>query len=151
MNKAFVREPDDNGQRFCPRCKSAGIAVSDETLAAHLTSEAHRELGEPSFFCPFARCDVAYFDLFDRTASVEALIDAAYPKDPTAPLCRCFGLTIDDVESDIREGTVERVRTVVERAKTSEAHCHTAAPDGRCCVPEVQRYYFRALQKQQAT
>jgi hypothetical protein len=151
MNKAFVREPDDNGQRLCPSCGSAGIPVSNDTLAAHLAGDAYRELGEPAFYCPFPRCDVAYFDLFDRTAPIEALVNGAFPKDPTAPLCRCFGLTIDDVEEDIREGTVRRVRSVVDRSKTAEARCHTAAPDGRCCVPEVQRYYFRGLEKQQAT
>ena len=149
MNKAFVREPDDNGQRLCPSCGSIGIAVTEETISAHLTAAARQELGEPSYYCPFARCSVAYFDLFDRTAPVAALLDAAYPKDPTAPLCRCFGLTIDDVERDIQSGTVERVRSVVERAKTADAHCHLAAPDGRCCVPEVQRYYFRAHAKEQ--
>ena len=147
MNKAFVREPDDDGQQHCPKCGSIGIAVSEQTLNAHLTVEAMAELGEPSFYCPFPRCDVAYFDLFDRTAPVAGLLDAAYPKDPTAPLCRCFGLTIDDVEKDVREGTVERVRAIVERAKSAAAHCHIAAPDGRCCVPEVQRYYLRARDK----
>jgi hypothetical protein len=150
MNKAFVREPDDNGQRHCPSCGSIGVAVSDETLAAHLTDDARGELGDPSFYCPFARCSVAYFDLFDRTAPVAALRDAAYPKDPTAPLCRCFGLTIDDVEEDVRAGSVERIRAVVQRAKTPDAYCHIASPDGRCCVPEVQRYYFRAREKEQS-
>lgn len=149
MNKAFVREPDDNGERRCPACGSIGVVVTSETVAAHLREEACRELGEPAFYCPYPRCSVAYFDLFDRAAPVEALIDAAYPKDPAAPLCRCFGLTIDDVEEDIREGTVRRIRALVERSKTAEAHCHLAAPDGRCCVPEVQRYYFRAKEKLQ--
>ncbi len=146
MNKAFIREPDDNGERRCPRCDSIGIEVSDATISSHLAEDVRRELGDPSFYCPFPRCGVAYFDLFDRTVSVEALVDAAYPKDPTAPLCRCFGLTIADVESDIREGTVGRIRDVVERSRTAEARCHIASPDGRCCVPEVQRYYFRAKQ-----
>jgi hypothetical protein len=148
VNKAFVREPDDNGQRHCPRCGSIGVAVAAETLAAHLSAAACEALGEPAFYCPFSRCGIAYFDLFDRVATVEALHDAAYPKDPTAPLCRCFGLTIDDVEEDIRQGGVQRIRAVVERAKTAEARCHVASPDGRCCVPEVQRYYFRAREKQ---
>jgi hypothetical protein len=54
------------------------------------------------------------------------------------------------VEEDIREETIERIRAVVDRSKTDLARCHLAAPDGRCCVPEVQRYYFRAKEKQQA-
>jgi len=147
MNKAFVREPDDHGERYCPRCGSLGVAVSPETAAAHLMAAARGQLGDTSFYCPFARCDVAYFDLFERVVSVDALIDPVYPKDPTAPLCRCFGLTIDDVEEDLRERTVARVRSIVERAKTAEARCHIASPDGRCCVPEVQRYYLRAREK----
>jgi hypothetical protein len=144
MNKAFVREPEENGARYCPSCGSIGVPVSDETAAAHLTQAAHQALGEPVYYCPFPKCGVAYFDLFDRTALVETLIDAAFPKDPTAPLCRCFGLMPADVAEDVREGTVTRTRAIVERSKTPEAHCHIAAPDGRCCVPEVQRYYFRA-------
>ena len=27
MNKAFVREPDDTGDRYCPKCQSLGEAV----------------------------------------------------------------------------------------------------------------------------
>ncbi len=147
MNKAFVREPDDNGERRCPRCESIGLAVNEQTLSAHLNEQARRELGEPAYYCPFPRCSVAYFDLFDRVATVESLVDAAYPKDPTAPLCRCFGLKTDDVDADIEAGVVDRVRSVVARAKTAEAECHITMPDGRCCVPEVQRYYFRATEK----
>jgi hypothetical protein len=147
MNKAFVREPDDNGQQHCPQCGSLGVPVTHETAAAHLSRQAAEALGEPSFYCPFPRCAVAYFDLFERVTPVEALVDPSYPKDPTAPLCRCFGLTIDDVEEDIREGSVRRVRAIVERSKTAEAHCHVAAPDGRSCVAEVQRYYMRARAK----
>jgi hypothetical protein len=124
-----------------------GTAVTPETVAAHLTPAARGELGETAFYCPYARCGVAYFDRLERVVLVDALVDAAYPKDPTAPLCRCFGLTIDDVEQDVREGRVSRVRAVVDRAKTAEAHCHIASPDGRCCVPEVQRYYLRAREK----
>ena len=27
MNKAFVREPDDDGRAYCPRCNSLGAPV----------------------------------------------------------------------------------------------------------------------------
>ena len=40
-----------------------------------------------------------------------------YPKDPQAPICACFGLTAEDVEADIREGGVTRVRALIEKAK----------------------------------
>ena len=33
MNKAFVREPDDTGQRNCPRCRSLGTPVGPGAVA----------------------------------------------------------------------------------------------------------------------
>ena len=68
MNKAFVREPDETGERKCPRCGSLGVTVHAETLVANLAPEALRGLSESAFFCPFPRCEVAYFDAFDRVA-----------------------------------------------------------------------------------
>jgi hypothetical protein len=143
MNKAFVREPDDDGERSCPDCGSLGVPVGRETVAAHLSPAALGQLGDATFYCPFPRCGVAYFDLYERSVDVAQLLDPAYPKDSTAPLCRCFGLTIGDVEADVREGGVRRVRAVVERSKTVEARCQLASPDGRSCVSEVQRYYMK--------
>ncbi len=36
MNKAFVREPEDKGERSCPVCGSLGVPVGRETVAVHL-------------------------------------------------------------------------------------------------------------------
>lgn len=143
MNKAFVREPDDTGQAYCPRCRSLGVAVPEATLAAHLRPEALKELADTAWFCPFPTCEVAYFDLFERVATVDALRQPAYPKDPTAPICACFGFTTDEIDEDIAEGGVRRTRALVEKSKTPEAHCSTASPSGQCCVAEVQRYYMK--------
>ena len=146
MNKAFVREPDDHGAARCPRCDSPGNAVQAETLDALLQPEARGALSDSAFFCPFPRCEVAYFDRFERTAPVTALVRPVYPKDPSAPLCACFGLGAEEIEADIREGKPTRVRALLERAKSAEAHCQTANPTGESCVAEVQRYYMRLWQ-----
>lgn len=150
MNKAFVREPDDTGQRHCPRCGSLGIEVSEETLAALLKPEAAGQLGAPAFFCTFPRCETAYFDLFERMASVESLVRSVYPKDPVAPICACFGLLAEEIELDVREGGVSRVRAAVEQARSPEAQCRTQAASGQSCIPELQRYYMRRRQEQGA-
>lgn len=142
MNKAFVREDDSIAAR-CPKCGSPGSPVYRETLEAHLNSEALRQLNELAFFCPFPRCPVVYFDLFERSIDESQVSAPVYPKNPAAPLCACFGLTTDDVEEDLREGGVARTRACVERAKSSEAHCATASPSGQSCVAEVQKYYMR--------
>ena len=77
--------------------------------AQHLRPEAQANLSETAWFCPFPRCEVAYFDTFERVATVDQLRYPVWPKDGEAPLCSCFGLTRDDVEQDIREGGVTRV------------------------------------------
>ena len=144
MNKAFVREPDDTGAGYCPRCGSLGVAVGEETLAAQLEAADRKQLADAAYYCPFPKCDVAYFDRFERTVAVDRLRQPAFPKDPAAPICNCFGFTTADIDADLRESSTTRVKALLARAKTPEAHCATAAPDGRCCATEVQRYYMRA-------
>jgi Zinc binding domain len=142
MNKAFLREPDETGELNCPRCGSLGVSVQRETWECHLKSEA-QTLASSAFFCPYPLCEVVYFDMFERVATTEALLHPVYPKDPAAPLCGCFGLTADDIEADLQEGTPTRVRELLAKSKTPAAQCTTQAVNGHCCVPEVQRYYMK--------
>jgi hypothetical protein len=143
MNKAFVKEPDGTAAPLCPRCGSLGQAVGPTTLGAHLTDAARRNLSDAAWFCPYARCEVAYFDLFDRVVGVETLAKPVYPKDPDAPICACFGFTSEEVEQDIREGGATRVRALVAKARSPEARCAVMAANGQSCIGEVQRYFMR--------
>lgn len=142
MNKAFVREPDATEAR-CPKCGTPGIVVPEQTLNSFVAPGSLSEIAKTAYFCDFPRCDVAYFDDFERFVEISSLRVPVWPKDSNAPLCTCFGLTADDVRSDIAEGGVKRVRAIVERSKTSEAHCAECSPTGRSCVAAVQRYYFQ--------
>jgi len=142
MNKAFVKETDDPGDR-CPLCGSKGQGVFEATLKAFLSAEACDELSESAYFCPHATCEVAYFDRFERTVAAGCLSRPAYPKDPEAPICPCFGLTCEDIEADVDEGVVTRVRAHLERAQSDEAHCTTKAPSGQSCVAAVQQCFMR--------
>jgi hypothetical protein len=143
MNKAFVREPDDSGDAQCPRCGSLGIAVGSETLTAQLAADDRRNLPESAYYCPFPRCEVGYFDRFDRWVASDKLLRSAYPKDPAAAICPCFGFTCDEIEADVREGGTRRVKELLARSKSPEARCSTISPSGQCCMAEVQRYYMR--------
>jgi hypothetical protein len=144
MNKAFVREPDDTGAGYCPRCGSLGVAVSVETLEAQLENADRKQLAVSAHYCPFPKCEVAYFDQFERTVPVDQLKRPAFPKDPSAPICNCFDFSTAEIDADLREGGTARVKALLAKSKSSDAHCATAAPDGRCCAAEVQRYYMRA-------
>ncbi|HEV3341850.1 MAG TPA: hypothetical protein VG125_15900 [Pirellulales bacterium] len=143
MNKAFVREPDDLGGAQCPRCGSLGIAVAGETLDAQLAPAERRNLPESAYYCPFARCEVGYFDQFDRWVASDKLLHPAYPKDPAAPLCPCFDFSCEEVEADVREGGTRRVKELLARTKSSSARCTTMSPSGQGCMGELQRYYMR--------
>jgi hypothetical protein len=142
MNKAFVRESDDDGG-WCPRCGSRGDAVVAATLDAHLVAERRRDLGDFAFFCVQANCPVAYFDAFERAVNVDALRAPVYPKDPTAPVCACFGLTAEEIAAEAEAGEVAQVRDVVRKSQSPEAECRIRAANGHSCSAEVQRCYFQ--------
>lgn len=147
MNKAFVREPDDDGKAYCPRCGSLGIPVGVGPLDTHIQPESRGKLQEAAWFCPFARCEVAYFNQLEMVVAVDELTGPIYPKDPSAPICACFGIAYDDVMADVREGAPTRTRQLLAKAKSNEARCATLAADGRSCVTAVQQLYMKLQSK----
>jgi hypothetical protein len=143
MNKAFVREPEDDGRAFCPRCGNLGVPVNSATLDTHIRPESRAKMLDAAWFCGFYRCDVAYFNLFGGVVLADELNGPVYPHDANAPICACFGLNFDDVVTDVDEGTPTRIRSVVARAKAGEAQCHVLAADGRSCLGALQELYMR--------
>lgn len=142
MNKAFVREPDHDAD-YCPRCGAKGQQVGRDTLRAYVPQEKARTVTDPANFCPSPQCEVAYFDAFERVVLTADLIAPVYPKNADAPICACFGLTRHDIEQDIAEGGVTRVKAILEKAKSPEAHCSERAANGQPCIAYVQRYYMQ--------
>ena len=143
MNKAFCKEPDDTQPPRCPRCGNEGARVEPATLAAHVTAAASERLGEPAYFCGTDTCDVAYFDLLERSIPVASAHGLFWPKDPHGALCACHGLTVDDVDADLADGVPTRVRAVVQQAARPDAACASRSADGRPCVARVQKHYLR--------
>ena len=150
MNKAFIREPEDDGRAFCPRCRSLGVPVESGPLDRHIRPKARGKMHDSAWFCGFPRCDVAYFNLFDAVVTMDELNTPVYPYDVNAPICACFGLTYDDVEADVDDGTPTRIRELFAKSKTPRARCEVLAADGRCCIGPVQELYMR-LRSQQAS
>jgi hypothetical protein len=151
MNKAFVREPDDDGRQLCPRCGSSGVPVGAAALDTHIRPASRPKMLHDAWFCSFPRCNVAYFNQFDAIVTTDELLRPVYPKEPDAPICACFGLTYDDVAADLAEGAPTRVRQLLERAKSSEARCEALAADGRSCIGAVQELYMKLRSAIQST
>jgi hypothetical protein len=143
MNKAFVREPEDDGRQLCPRCGSVGVPVGAAAMDAHIRPASRAKMLHDAWFCPFASCDVAYFNQFDSVVTTDELVRPVYPKYADAPICACFGLTYDDVAADVAEGAPTRVRHLLERANSSEARCESLAADGSSCIGAVQELYIK--------
>lgn len=151
MNKAFVREPEDTGKHYCPRCGALGEQVGLSTLESFVRADSLGTIAATAYFCPTSNCSVAYFDLFDRIVTTDALARAAYPKDRDAPVCGCFGLSEEDIEADLAEGAPTRVRAHLAKAKSSETRCETGAANGRSCLAAVQKYYISRLNRRAET
>jgi hypothetical protein len=142
MNKAFIREPEQTAD-YCPRCGAKGQPVGRETIETYLPAGKAPAMADPANFCPTPQCEVVYFDAFGRVLVTGDLSRPVYPKDPDAPLCACFGLTRHDIEQDVREGVVTRVKAILEKSKSPKAHCARSAANGQCCVPYIQKYYLQ--------
>lgn len=145
MNKAFVREPELDGRAYCPRCGSLGTPVSSAVLDRFVQQESRPRLGDAAWFCEFARCEVVYFDPLESCVVTGELQSPVYPKDVSAPICACFGFTLDDLEADVEDGTPTRIRQLLAKSKSEDAHCRSLAADGRCCMREVQRLYMKRM------
>ena len=88
---------------------------------------------DSAWFCGFHRCEVAYFNQFGGTVTMDELNAPVYPYDINAPICACFGLTYDDVVADADDTTPKRIREVhaaTPRREKPSATCWppTAAP-----------------------
>jgi hypothetical protein len=142
MNKAFVREPDATDV-LCPRCGAAGVSALRAAFEAHVPADARRPLAASTYFCPTPTCAVAYFDAFEATVLADTLVRPVYPKDPAAPLCSCFGLTLEDVEADVGSAAPTRIRELLAKSQTPAARCEVLSPTGRSCIPDVQRCYVK--------
>jgi hypothetical protein len=140
MSRAFMKDPEPGDPR-CPGCGGLGEPVGSATLDAHVSGAPRTALGGSAFYCAAPSCPTAYFNAWGAVVSADQLARAAWPKDPEAPICSCFGIKAADVISDAREGRKDRIKELVERSKGPDARCTTSAPGGACCVPNVLRLF----------
>ena len=143
MNKAFVREPDADARVTCPRCGSVGTTVGNGPIELYVPAPLQDQMKNAAWHCSNAACDVVYYNMFEQTVRAAELLSPVYPYDSTAPICACFGFTLQDVEDDADESQPLRIRALLDRSRSPGAHCQAVAVDGRCCMREVQRLYMK--------
>lgn len=148
MNKAFIKEDDDKEPR-CPApegCGGPGIVVPPETAAAQAPGTLLASFSREVLYCANPGCPTAYFDPWGASIPVTALTSVPYPKDPSAPLCACFGISPEDIIDDAERKDPSRIRDLIAKAEGPLASCATKTPDGQCCLPEARKLFMRHLQ-----
>ncbi len=143
MNKAFVREPDADARVTCPRCGSVGTTVGNGPIELYVPAPLQDQLKNAAWCCSNAACEVVYYNMFEQTVRAVELLTPVYPYDSNAPICACFGFTLQNVEDDADESQPLRIRALLARSQSPEACCQAVAVDGRCCLREVQRLYMK--------
>ena len=135
-----MREAEPEEPR-CPVCTALGDPVGAATLEAHVSAADRAALGDRAYYCANSTCALAYFNGWGTTIPRERLIAPAYPKDPAAPICPCFGITAAEIRADAQTGRKDRVKELLERSRGPEARCAQRSPDGQCCMPRVYRLF----------
>ena len=125
----------------CPSCGSPGEAVGPATLEAQLSPEDRKALGDRAYYCAHPSCAAGYYSAWDAVIPLARLRSRAWPKDPSAPLCPCFGLRDADLIEDARSGRKNRVLEIREESDAPDPRCPRTAPDGRCCMPLAMRIF----------
>lgn len=136
MSRAFVKESEPGDPR-CPACGGIGDPVGAATLDSLAPKEKRAMLGSAAFWCGSADCAVGWFTAWGE--SVPA--GKAWPKDPSAPICPCTGLTAPEVVADATSGRKDRMKALKERAEGPTSRCLTTCPDGKPCVARVFRLF----------
>ena len=71
MNKAFVREPDDDGRGILPALRIAGGSGRERAARYAHPSRVTREDRDSAWFCNYPRCEAAYFNQFDAVVTAD--------------------------------------------------------------------------------
>lgn len=140
MSRAFMKEGENPDPR-CPSCDAAGDPVGTVTLDGQVPAPLRSLLGDKAYYCPTPTCRVGYFNGWGSTLPAEKLQGPAYPKNPDAPLCLCFGLSAADLIADAREGKKARIQEIREEADAPDARCPRFMPDGKTCATRAMQLF----------
>ena len=134
MNKAFVREPEQTAD-YCPRCGSKGQPVGQGNRSGPSAGRRDTNGRRSGQLLPVSAVRRGLLRLLRAGRADGGPLPAGLSRDPDAPICACFGLTRRDIERDVSEGVVARVRAIVEKAQSPEARSAEWRPTANPASP----------------
>ena len=138
-----LHPPTACGPAKCPACGALGKPVQRLTLGALLKPEHRPQIPPQQEFC-FCRtptCDVVYFrpgePLF-RKDDLAVPVGLKEPSNPTAPVCYCFGWTLQKIRAEIEAtGQSTAIDQIKAQVKAGNCYCEVTNPQGSCCLGNV--------------
>jgi hypothetical protein len=80
-----------------------GTTVGNGPIERYVPGSLQDQMKNAAWCCSNAACDVVYYNMFEQTVRAADLLSPVYPYDSNAPICACFGFTLQDVEGDAEE------------------------------------------------
>lgn len=138
--KAPIQE---QGNKSCPKCGSAGKTVETITLKSLLLPDALARLEPESQyrFCVNPTCEAVYFNENGQFFVTGELKVPVFQKseDENCPVCYCFGWTTDKIAREIQDtGSSTAVASITEHIKAGRCGCDVNNPQGSCCLGNVR-------------
>jgi len=137
-----LHPPQRCGPAKCPECGELGKTVQRITLGALVKPEKRPEIpsGKEFCFCREERCDVVYFlpdKILFRKADLSVRVGV---KDPTAPVCYCFGWTPGKILAEIQNtGKSTVIDQIKAQVRAVNCYCEVTNPQGFCCLGDVSK------------
>ncbi|MBI4430992.1 MAG: copper chaperone Copz family protein [Candidatus Omnitrophica bacterium] len=146
-----IHPPQRCGPAKCPACGELGKTVRHTTLSSLLRPEKRPEIPKQEEFC-FCRtrgCEVVYFlpgKILFHKDDLSVPIGLKEPNNPNAPVCYCFGWTLEKIQTEIRNtGKSTAINQIKTQVQAGNCYCEITNPQGSCCLGNVSKAVQEAL------
>lgn len=135
----------------CPTCNTPGKHVDTQTVKGVLRATLEiLKPGNPYYYCKTPDCMTVYFhEDGSQVITEEDLRVPVYHKHPNTPsanICYCFEILIQDLEADIAAAQGEKsVARINAGIKAGQCACDIRNPEGVCCLGNVKRHIKSTL------
>lgn len=140
-----LHPPQRCGPAKCPECGELGKTVQRITLGALVKPEKRHTIpaGKEFCFCRSERCDVVYFlpdRVLFRKTDLSVRVALKEPKDPTVPVCYCFGWTSEKIQAELQAtGKSTVIDQIKAQVQAGNCYCEITNPQGSCCLGNVSQ------------
>lgn len=121
----------------CPVCAEESLAVSVTTILQHIKTPWQWHAKEQGYyFCSNPGCSVVYFaedNSFINLSELRTIVGIK-AKTKDAPICYCFGVSVDEALHN-----PDAKAFVIQQTQLHNCACAIRNPSGRCCLKDFPK------------